>query len=705
MAPPNRHSATRLRVAFDVGGTFTDVVISVSTGQVLRYKVLTLPDSIGSIVAQCVQQALDETQAEGVSGIVHGTTVCSNAVLEGKGAVTGLITTRGFRDELEMRRLARPGVYDIEWKRTPPLIPRRRRMEVTERVLSTGEVDQPLDEVELKQAIERLRQSDVESVAICFLHSFTNPVHEERAAALLREQLPKVKVSVSHEVLPQAREYERASTTALNAYLMPVVQKYLDQLEGELRRFNDHLLVMQSNGGLMSGQHARQRPIHMIESGPAAGALAAAKLSRAMGLERVVAFDMGGTTAKACLIEDGQVSESADYEVGAGINAGGLVKGAGYALSVSAFEIAEVGAGGGSIAWLDEGGALRVGPQSAGAVPGPACYGRGGVQPTITDANLVLGYLNATAIAGGSVPMNFESAQAALTPLSESAGIALQELAYGIHEIGNATMARALRAVTSERGRDPRDCVMVSFGGSGGIHAANLAASIGIRKVYVPLLPGLFCALGLLLANMRRDVVRSHPTRLVETDPVEVAGLFEGMEAALGSEIVTAEVPREHWQLQRLIDLRYEGQSFEMTLPLSEGQDPDLFVAQLSERFHAEHERNYGYRREQEPVWVVNLRVRAQATTTSLDIQAMADDFHAQRRTRQASPVATRTAYFGPDHGSLPATICLRDTLDSPVDGPAVFDEFDTTVLVPPGWQASLDSFGNIVLTMMGDTE
>lgn len=695
-----KNGGVSLRVAFDVGGTFTDVVISSSNGQVLKYKILTLPESIGAGVAGCVVHALEQVRGHSVSGIVHGTTVCSNAVLEGKGAVTGLITTKGFRDELEIRRLGRPGVYDVEWTRTPPLIPRRRRLEVTERLLVTGEVDQPLDEEELATAIGRLQQMEVESIAVCFMHSFTNPEHERRAAAIVRHRLPGVKVCASHEVLPEAREYERASTTALNAYLMPVVDRYLDRLEGELRRFHDKPLVMQSNGGLMSGDHARLRPIHMIESGPAAGALAAAKLSQVMGLSQVVAFDMGGTTAKACLVEDGEAAESADYEVGAGINAGGLTKGAGYALSVSAFDIAEVGAGGGSIAWLDQGGALRVGPQSAGAVPGPAGYGRGGTQATITDANLVLGYMNGTAIAGGSVALDLAAAQGVMGKLADATGIPVLQVAHGIHEIANATMARAIRAVTSERGRDPRDCVMVAFGGSGGIHAVNLAASIGIRTVYVPLMPGLFCALGLLLANMRQDVVRSHPSKLSDVHPGEIYRLFDEMQRNLLAEIVTTETPETDWKLQRLVDLRYEGQSSEMTLLLPSDVDASNFAAMMAERFHVEHERNYGYRREHEPVCIANLRLKAIAATANLDIRTLAADFGATREQRAALPRSTRPAFFGPGLGMQDAQIMNRDMLRGSVDGPVVFDEFDTTVVVPPGWRAVLDGFGNIVLTM-----
>lgn len=535
---PNDTSST-LRVAFDIGGTFTDVVIAGARGHLFTYKILTLPDSLGADVGRCVADALRQQSGGRVASMVHGTTVASNAVLEGKGAVTGLITTAGFRDELEIRRLGRPGVYDVFWERTPPLIPRRLRVEVRERVTVHGQVDTPLDVNDVRTALHKLRAHGVEAVAISFLHSYVNPLHEQRAAALVRELLPHVMVCTSSAVLPEIREYERTSTTALNAYLMPVVNRYLDQLETQLRQYHPSLLVMQSNGGVMTSEHARRRPVHMIESGPAAGVLAAASLAREVGLSHVVAFDMGGTTVKACLIEDGQPVETAEGEVGAGINlAGRLSRGAGYALRVPMYDIAEVGAGGGSLAWVDEGGALRVGPRSAGAVPGPACYGRGGTTLTITDANVVLGYMNPERIAGGTVPIDAAAARRAIAEhLGTRLRLPVQDAAYGVYQVANATMMRAIRAVTTERGRDPRDFSLIAFGGAGPLHAAALAASLGMTRVYVPLFPGLFSALGLLLADLRYDYVQSIPGRLDAVDPATLLRAFEALAARVQEEV------------------------------------------------------------------------------------------------------------------------------------------------------------------------
>src|SRR5579871_2220925 len=475
-------STEGLRVAFDVGGTFIDVVIAAAQGPILTYKILALPETIGPDVGRCVRDAMTRRNSRSVARMVHATTVASNTVLEGKGAVTGLICTRGFRDLTEIRGLQRPAIYDIFWDRVPPLVPRRRRLEVTERIMADGSVRTPLDEGELRGALAGLRAQGTEAVAVCFLHSYINPEHERRAMALVRELMPGVDACSSAEVLPEIREYPRASTTILNAYLMGAVNGYLGKIERELSQYGRDILIMQSNGGIMTAAHARRFPVRMIESGPAAGVLAAASLARECDLPKVVAFDMGGTTVKACLIENGEAAESNESEVGAGINtASHLMKGAGYALRVPAYDIVELGAGGGSIARIEEGLLMRVGPLSAGAVPGPACYGRGGVEPTVTDANVVLGYMNPEAIAGGTVPIEAAAARAAIDAhLGRQLGVAPSAAALGVHRVVNATMARAIRSVTSERGRDPREYTMVAFGGAGPIHAAALAADIGI---------------------------------------------------------------------------------------------------------------------------------------------------------------------------------------------------------------------------------
>jgi len=696
---PNGTTAA-LRVAFDIGGTFTDVVIAGANGRLFTYKILTLPDSIGADVGRCVADALGQQSGSHVASLVHGTTIASNAVLEGKGAITGLLTTKGFRDELEIRRLGRPGVYDVFWQRTPPLIPRRRRLEVNERMMVNGEVDTPLDINDVREALRVLRNQGVEAIAVSFLHSYVNPAHEQQATALVRELMPEVMACASSEVLPEIREYERTSTTALNAYLMPVVNRYLNQLETQLRQYHPSLLIMQSNGGVMTAEHARRRPVHMIESGPAAGVLAAASLARELGLSQAVSFDMGGTTVKACLIENGQPVETAEGEVGAGINiAGRLSKGAGYALRVPAYDIAEVGAGGGSLAWVDEGGALRVGPRSAGAVPGPACYGRGGTAPTITDADVVLGYMNPEKIAGGTVPIDAAAARSAIEKdLCARLGLTAQTAAYGVQRVANATMMRAIRAVTTERGRDPREFSLIAFGGAGPIHAAELAASLGIGRVYVPLFPGLFSALGLLLADLRYDYVQSVPGRLDAVDPTALLHEFDALAARVREEVFREEISPAGVQLERFIDLRYARQSSELTLKVPEAIAASDLPRVLSESFHAEHERTYGYRRESDPIAIVSLRLKATAPARSVGFGELGESF---ARTVDGSyvPEVTRHAYFGPQHGECETRILRRsDLAGNTLAGPLIVEEFDTTVVIPPGWQARTDGYGNIVL-------
>ncbi|HKA54146.1 MAG TPA: hydantoinase/oxoprolinase family protein [Candidatus Binatia bacterium] len=696
---PSETPAT-LRVAFDIGGTFTDVVIAGTNGRLFTYKILTLPDSIGADVGRCVADALGQQPGSHVASLVHGTTIASNAVLEGKGAVTGLITTKGFRDELEIRRLGRPGVYDVFWERTPPLIPRRRRLEVSERMRVNGEVDTPLDVNDVREALRVLRNQGVEAVAVSFLHSYVNPAHERQAAALVRELLPEVMVCASSEVLPEIREYERTSTTALNAYLMPVVNRYLNQLETQLRQYHPSLLIMQSNGGVMTAEHARRRPVHMIESGPAAGVLAAASLARELGLSQAVAFDMGGTTVKACLIEDGRPVETAEGEVGAGINiAGRLSKGAGYALRVPAYDIVEVGAGGGSLAWVDEGGALRVGPRSAGAVPGPACYGRGGTAPTITDADVVLGYMNPEKIAGGTVPIDAAAARVAIDrDLGARLGLTVQNAAYGVHQVANATMMRAIRAVTTERGRDPREFSLIAFGGAGPIHAAELAASLGIGRVYVPLFPGLFSALGLLLADLRYDYVQSVPGRLDAVDPAVLLREFDALATRVREEVFREEISPAGVRLERFIDLRYARQSSELTLPVPESVAASGLPRVLGESFHAEHERTYGYRRENDPIAIVSLRLKATAPARSVGFRELGESF-AQAADGVGGQETSRRAYFGPPAGECETRILRRsDLVGKTLAGPLIAEEFDTTVVVPPGWQTEVDGYGNIVL-------
>ncbi|HKD68966.1 MAG TPA: hydantoinase/oxoprolinase family protein [Candidatus Binataceae bacterium] len=687
-------------MAFDVGGTFIDVVIAAADGPILTYKILALPDTIGPDVGRCVQDAMTRCGADGIARMVHATTVASNTVLEGKGALTGLICTRGFRDLIEIRGLQRPAIYDIFWDRIPPLVPRRRRLEVTERIMASGAVRTPLEEGEVRAALHSLRAQGTQAVAVCFLHSYVNSGHERRAMALVREIMPEADACSSAEVLPEIREYPRASTTVLNAYLMGAVNGYLGKIERELSQYGREILIMQSNGGIMTAAHARRFPVRMIESGPAAGVLAAASLAREAGLPNVVAFDMGGTTVKACLIENGEAAETNEGEVGGGINASShLMKGAGYALRVPAYDIVELGAGGGSIARIEEGLLMRVGPQSAGAVPGPACYGRGGTEPTVTDANVVLGYMNPHRIAGGTVPIDAEAARIAIdTHLGRQLKTEPSAAAFGVHRVVNATMARAIRSVTSERGRDPREYTLLAFGGAGPIHAAELASDIGIGRVYVPLYPGLFSSLGLLFADLRYDAVKSVMGRL---DQLEGAALRNHCEELVKElrERLMREAGAAEIRFERSAELRYLRQDSELSFRIPpDVADGDL--AQWLERaFHPEHERNFGYRRDGDPVLAVSVRVRATAPARSVAVRDLAASFARAAKDMPRAAGQLRKAYFGPQAREMPTRVVARHALlDAALTGPAIIEEFDTTIVIPPGWRAELDNFANVVL-------
>ncbi|MEW6298066.1 MAG: hydantoinase/oxoprolinase family protein [Thermodesulfobacteriota bacterium] len=686
-----------MRVAFDIGGTFTDVIVLGDDGRLTTAKVLSLLDHVGEDIVACVRQA---SPAPRVENFVHGTTIAANAVIENKVAVTGLLTTRGFRDELEMRGQRRPNIYDAEWDRLPPLIPRELRLEVGERVLGNGVVERAPDPEEVRLAVKKLLAQGVEAIAVCFINSYLNPAHERQVGKLITEIAPQVVVCLSSDVHPEIREYERMSTTAINAALVPVVNRYLDRLEHHLSGYSDRLLIMQSNGGIMTAQSARRRPISMIESGPAAGVLAAARLAVEAGMAQALSFDMGGTTAKACLIENGTPLEKPGGEVGGGATvATRLFGGGGHALRAPSLDIVEVGAGGGSVAWIDSGGALRVGPQSAGAEPGPVCYGRGGQEPTVTDANVVLGYMNPESIADATLRINRD---AAWTAIHEKLAVPLRldplQAAYGITQVANATMMRALRAVSTERGRDPREFALVAFGGAGPIHAAELAGSLGIKQVYVPLFPGLFSALGLLLADFRHDYLRSVALPLSKVDPAVILQLYNDMEEGARNELRREGVPAAAVQFERRVDLKYGYQIAELTLPFPADAAATELRSALARLFTEAHHREFGYSRE-DPIELVSVRVRAKATATHL---RFADLVHARLRDgRRAAAPPTRQAYFGPRYGLLTTPIRRREDIDTPTTGPLIVEEPDTTVVVPPGWQVRRDELGNLILTAL----
>ena len=684
-----------MRVGFDIGGTFTDVIVLRDDGKIDTAKVLSLLDRVGEDIVTHIRQSGTH---ERIDNFVHGTTIASNAVIEGTTAPTGYITTRGFRDDLEMRGERRPNLQDPNWVRSPPLVPRQLRLELSERILGDGTVERALDAEEARQVIHTLASHHVEAIAVCLINSYLNPAHEQEVAKLVAEELgPQSLVCISSDIYPQIREYERASTTVINASLIPVIDRYLNQLEQHLSDYSDRLLVMQSNGGIMSSDLARQKPAYMIESGPAAGVLAAARLGKETGLDKVLSFDMGGTTAKACLIEDGLPAEKAAGEIGGGgnVTTHQFYKG-GHALRVPSLDIVEVGAGGGSIAWIDDSGALRVGPQSAGAEPGPVCYGRGGTKPTVTDANVVNGYINPNTIANATMRIDRQAAWDAIkSQIADPLGLGTHEAAYGISQIANSAMMRALRAVSTERGRDPRDFTLVSFGGAGPIHAADLADDMEIGTVLVPVFPGVFSALGLLLADYRHDYIRSVVTPLAELDPANIQQLYEDMQQDARNIMQQEGVSGAGIRFEPYVDLKYDYQLQDLSIPCPAiDQTPNL-LAKLAERFREAHEQAFGYNTN-DAIELVSLRLRALATIGDMQFKDLGATLTSAANGAQTEP---REAFFGPGHGLLQTTVCRRIDITDAQEGPLIVEEPDTTVVVPPGWAISRDAYSSLVLT------
>jgi N-methylhydantoinase A len=692
-----------VRLGVDIGGTFTDIVCLEAGGRIRVKKVSSSPDDYARAIVEGLRELSRETGLAGadVAEVLHGTTVASNAILEGRGARTGLITTRGFRDVLELRRLRMPRLYDLAWEKPAPLVERFLRAEVTERVSASGEVRVPLDPAEAERVLDALLAESVEALAVCLLNAYANPVHEQALAALVARRAPHLTLSVSHEVLPEIKEYERTSTTVINAYVTPVVRRYLARLGAGLREIDvtAPLLVMQSNGGLTSAEAAGHFPMHIVESGPAAGVVGAQALARRLGLARLITFDMGGTTAKASIVEDGEVHRAGEIQVGGGITVGSrLLTGAGYLLRVPAIDLAEVGAGGGSVVWIDAGGALRVGPHSAGAEPGPVCYDLGGDAPTLTDASLILGYLNPAQLAGGSVKLNPARAHEAFEArVARPLGLPLAEAAHGAHLIAASSMIRAIRAVSIERGRDPRDYALFAFGGNGPLFAAALARALEVRTIVVPPAPGLFSAFGLLYADPERHYVRTARGATRRLDAARLAEAWARLEAEARADFARDGLTGAAVRLRRLADARYQGQTSELTVAAPDGPVGPAWLAAVEEAFGREYERTYGHRAgPEEPVELVNLRLVARGLA---DRPRVPDRVDVGRDGPAARP-APRPAYFGPEAGWLPTPILRRADLAPGLAGPCIVEEYDATCLVPPGGHARLDAAGNIVIAL-----
>ncbi|HVZ14529.1 MAG TPA: hydantoinase/oxoprolinase family protein [Bauldia sp.] len=686
------------RLGVDIGGTFTDMVLVSDDGAVHTLKILSSPPDFGRAVINGLTQLLEmaEIAPTAVRDILHGTTVATNAILEMRGANTGLVTSTGFRDVLELGRMRHPSLYDMTWQKPLPLVPRRLRMELDFRLDAAGAVLREAQAGEIDTVAGQLRAAGVEAVAVCFINSHANPDAERKVAAALRAALPGISVSVSAEILPEIKEYERTSTTVVNAYVQPIVDRYLADLEGGIRAsgVTGGFRIMQSSGGLIEAEEARARPVQMIESGPAAGVIAVRALAHRIGRQNVVSFDMGGTTAKASLIEDGEPFEAAEYEVGGGMNTGhGLTRGGGYTIRVPSIDISEVGAGGGSICWVDTGGGARVGPRSASADPGPACYGRGGTAPTLTDANVVLGYLSPHFIAGGSQRIEPELARKALADhFAGPLGLGLLEGAFGAYRIAVAAMSKAIRAVTSQRGRDPRDFALVAFGGAGPMYGAAMATEFEIETVIVPPRPGLFSAIGLLVADIQHHAVMSLARRQA-IDASDLTERFERMEKDLRGRFTGGDASAV--VVERFADMRYRGQSSELRIPVPDGRLDENSIREMHARFDSEHERTFGHRGSQHAPETLNIRVRARSAADA----RRGGSALAHHTADGETSLPAREAYFGPTAGSMETPVLTRAALTGGRRaGPFIVEEMDSTTLVPPGWNVSLDGYGNLIM-------
>ena len=678
------------RLGIDVGGTFTDLVLyDDASGALSVAKVPSVPADPSEGILHGIQRLLGTAGVApgAVEYVAHGTTVATNALLERKGAPTALITTRGFRDLLEIARQKRPALYDLFARKPVPLVPRHRRYEVTERVTADGRVRTPLELGDVDEVLERIAaDAGVEALAICFLYAFLTPDHERQVLERARKRLPALAIVASHEAHPEFREYERLSTCVADAYLAPRMSAYVRAFRRRIGELGIPVepYINQSNGGTMSVEEAARSPVRTVLSGPSAGVAGAAWIASQSGFDAIATFDMGGTSTDVAFVRGGTPALAFEREIG------------GVALRVPTLDVHTVGAGGGSIAWRDSGGALKVGPQSAGADPGPACYAHGGIAPAVTDANLVLGRLAATGLAGGAVPLDPARAETAIGALARELGLSTLETARGIVRVVNANMANAVRVVTVQRGVDPTELTLIPFGGAGPLHGGELARELGIPAVAVPPSPGLLCALGLLVEDLRTDAVRTHLARLEPAGLGALAARFTEMEHDVTQWLDRERVPAARRRLERWLDLRYVGQNFELLVPVPEETWRDGDCRALRRRFLETHEQVYGFAAEDEPIQVVNVRLVA---------RGLADPPKLLRVPRgpaepSAALVGRRSVYVDEEAGFVECPVYARSRLlaGQRIVGPAVIEQFDATTWLLPRQTAEVDDVGFLVI-------
>ncbi len=695
-------NSARFRVGIDIGGTFTDaVVLNESTGDFRPVKVSSTPEDVSIGFMHALTRIFDNlgVKPQQVSFAVHGTTVATNIILQNKGARVGLITSEGFRDILEIAWQIRPDIYDVFYDKPIPLVPRYLCAGVPERVDAEGSVLVPLDEEAVRSCGRRFKREKVEVVVICFLHSYRNATHERRAAQILREEFQFL-ACASSDICPEYREYSRVSTAVVNAAVLPEVGSYIERLEGQLQAAHvlSGLFMMTSRGGIIASDTARENPVQLVESGPAAGVIAAVFVAEMAGFENLIALDIGGTTAKAALIENGRPTLASEFEVGqAAVVTTTRNKGQGYPVKTPVIDLVEIGAGGGSIGHVDPGGALVVGPQSAGANPGPACYGKGGIEPTLTDANLVLGRLNPDYFLGGELHLDRRLAEKAIRRyIADPLKMSITEAANGMIEIANAGMTGALQLVSVQKGIDPRGFVLVTFGGSGPLFAVALAGSLQIRTVLVPPSPGVTPALGLLTTDLRHDYVHTYITPTAEMDIGVLKSTYREFEEKAVALLLQEGVARSQICFVREVDMRYRGQSSELRIPLRSARLDEDLTSQLNEDFSAAHRRNYGFAVMTEPTEIVNICLSALGSVPRPKRRQIPQG----KVSAEAALKAQRLVCIVPKECPESTNIYDRYRLKSGnrVCGPAIVEEIDSTILIPTGCSAEVDDYGNILI-------
>jgi N-methylhydantoinase A len=679
------------RIGIDSGGTFTDICLfEEQSGRVAVWKVSSTPFDPSRAVAEGVAEALVQVaaQASEVSYFGHGTTVATNALIQHRGALTGLITSDGFRDLLEIGRQKRPDLYDLQADKPVALVERRLRREVPERLLHDGRVETALDEAALRDAVRVLRKAGVEAVAICFLYSFLDTSHEEAARRIVGEEFPGAFVCASHEVAPEFREYERLSTTVVNAYLGPVMAFYIRGVAERLTALDVTATpyLTQSNGGVIGFDAAARLPVRTVLSGPSTGVVGAQVTARLAGAQDIVTFDMGGTSTDVALLQGGEPRLAREAVVH------------GYPIKAPMLDIHTVGAGGGSIAFVDTGGLLKVGPRSAGADPGPACYDRGNDEPTVTDANVVLQTLNPTQLLGGRMPIRQDLARAAIDRIAARLGIDTLAAAQGIIAVVTANMARAIRVISVQRGHDPRDYTLVAFGGAGPLHAARLAAELDIRRVLVPCNPGILCAMGLLLADLRADFAATRLMALSAAVISEIKAIVADLYRRSAMWFVEAGIEANDRRVSLSVDMRYAGQNYELSVPLPPGPVTRATIDGLAAGFAAAHQRLYGFVAEDEPIQLVTFRAEATGIVRKADIRPTANTGPDPR----AAEIGRREVWLRETGAFVSCPLYAREKLlaGNRIEGPAIVEQMDATSLIVPGATATVDPYLNLLLEL-----